>query len=211
MTFIYDILVNLNENFYEFYEWKNNDHIINIRKIPLFKVSTETYNALKYNEITTTKPFLNSIYNQSSTYKNSNPIDYLCLISNGLEAIAIQFNNQGKLIKKSDLLFEEEDEVLEIINNLKITKIPFLQNINNSKINFTSRQELEKKQTIINTINYLYNNNETETLKYLYYDCFLEELNDTYTIRNNIINSLDYWNKHHQQLYKLISLLNINN
>ena len=39
MNFYYDILVNLEEDFYEFYEWEKNDPIIAIKKTPLFKVN----------------------------------------------------------------------------------------------------------------------------------------------------------------------------
>ena len=31
MDYIYDIILNFNEEFYDFYEWKNNDNIINVR------------------------------------------------------------------------------------------------------------------------------------------------------------------------------------
>ena len=40
MIYIYDILLNLNNDFYEFYEWEKNDNIFHIKKIPIFLVDT---------------------------------------------------------------------------------------------------------------------------------------------------------------------------
>ena len=42
MNYYYDIVLNLNEELYEFYEWEENDSIDFIKKIPLFRVSTKT-------------------------------------------------------------------------------------------------------------------------------------------------------------------------
>ena len=35
MNYIYDILINFNENLYDFYDWNLNDQIDHIRKIPV--------------------------------------------------------------------------------------------------------------------------------------------------------------------------------
>ena len=49
MNYYYDIVLNLNEELYEFYEWEENDSIDFIKKIPLFRVSTKTLkDNLKY-------------------------------------------------------------------------------------------------------------------------------------------------------------------
>ena len=40
MNYIYDIYLNFNKTYYDFYEWNNNDKVMHIKKIPLFKVST---------------------------------------------------------------------------------------------------------------------------------------------------------------------------
>ena len=34
MEYIYDIVLNFNDCYYEFYEWKSTDKIINIKRIP---------------------------------------------------------------------------------------------------------------------------------------------------------------------------------
>ena len=41
MTYIYDIVLNFNNDFYEFYEWEKNDNLTLIKKIPLIKVESD--------------------------------------------------------------------------------------------------------------------------------------------------------------------------
>ena len=41
MTYIYDIVLNFNNDFYEFYEWDKNDNLTLIKKIPLIKVESD--------------------------------------------------------------------------------------------------------------------------------------------------------------------------
>ena len=42
MIYIYDILLNFNPIFYNFYDWYKKDKIEHIKKIPLFKVDDQT-------------------------------------------------------------------------------------------------------------------------------------------------------------------------
>ena len=51
MDYIYDIILNFQNNYYEFYEWKKEDKIINIKKILVYKISNEDYLSLKYNDV----------------------------------------------------------------------------------------------------------------------------------------------------------------
>ena len=37
MEYVYDIVLNFMDKYYDYYEWKKKDRIINIKKIPLFK------------------------------------------------------------------------------------------------------------------------------------------------------------------------------
>ena len=38
MDYIYDIVLNFNDDYYEFYEWKQEDKIINISEVKLSEV-----------------------------------------------------------------------------------------------------------------------------------------------------------------------------
>ena len=47
MNYIYDIVLNFNKEYYYFFEWKKNDSIINIKKIPCFLIDNNTLHNLK--------------------------------------------------------------------------------------------------------------------------------------------------------------------
>ena len=51
MNYIYDILLNFNDIYYDFYEWNISDNIEHIRKIPLFKISIKDMITIKNNYI----------------------------------------------------------------------------------------------------------------------------------------------------------------
>ena len=81
MKYIYDIILNFNESLYEFYEWKDDDNIEYIKKIPIVKVAESVFSDLKNNEFVVDDEFLNTIYNKCEVYGNYGigKIEYACL------------------------------------------------------------------------------------------------------------------------------------
>ena len=61
MNFIYDIVLNFNKEYYNFFEWNKKDNIINIKKIPLFMVSNNIFNNMKYDIVKVSSDFINMI------------------------------------------------------------------------------------------------------------------------------------------------------
>lgn len=51
MNYIYDILLNFHNMLYDFYDWNLNDNIINVRKVPLFKISSNQLKEIKENVV----------------------------------------------------------------------------------------------------------------------------------------------------------------
>ena len=49
MEYIYDIVLNFNDCYYEFYEWNSKDKIINVKKIPVYRINDIDYLSFKYN------------------------------------------------------------------------------------------------------------------------------------------------------------------
>ena len=43
MNYIYDIVINLNQQYYDFFEWNQNDVVYHIRKIPIFKIESQDF------------------------------------------------------------------------------------------------------------------------------------------------------------------------
>lgn len=187
MNYIYDIVLNFNSNYYEFYEWNKNDNIINIRKIPTFKVDNQTYYDFKFNDITVKNDFLKLIEDETSIYLG-NTNKYMCIITNSKEAIGIMFNKNGLIIKKSSLIIDEENEVLELAYDIENTRIDYQVNRVCKKMRLVSRSEGEKKKKIINNLNHLFKINNYELIRYIYYDAFLKEEKDVNKIYDELIN-----------------------
>ncbi len=61
MTYIYDILLNFNENLVEYFEWNDNDKIKYVKKIILFKVSSKVIEDIIYNDVLFDSSFTDKI------------------------------------------------------------------------------------------------------------------------------------------------------
>lgn len=195
MNYIYDIVLNFQDYYYNFYEWKNKDKIKNIYKIPLYRVSNKDIITFKNNKVKVDKDFLNKIK------KN------MCLISNTKQTIGLLFNSYGNLIKRSSLLYDEEEEANNIAKSLKETKIIFIENKKN-KYQDKLRIEIEKKETILN---YLNKTSDKIVLKYLYYVYFKKEEKNK-EIKKILKKELEKsWSKNHNNLYQAINILNKKN
>ena len=204
MNYIYDIILNFNEEFYDFYEWKNNDNVINVRKIPVLKVDENTYVSLRNNKIQVSMETIDSLKKNFSLYNEKIEGNIICLITNGMSAFGVMFNNNGYLIKRSSMLFDEEEEVIDESENIKEIKIEFIKN-EKQKSNNISRIVKEKQKFIKDYISSL---DDELTLKYIYYDYFEKEENKN-NIKEILLSEINSeWNSKLSKLYDLTKLLN---
>ena len=204
MNYIYDIILNFNEEFYDFYEWNNNDNVINVRKIPVLKVDENTYVSLRNNKIQVSMETIDSLKKNFSLYNEKIEGNIICLITNGMSAFGVMFNNNGYLIKRSSMLFDEEEEVIDESENIKEVKIDFIKN-EKQKSNNISRIVKEKQKFIKDYISSL---DDELTLKYIYYDYFEKEENKN-NIKEILLSEINSeWNSKLSKLYDLTKLLN---
>lgn len=202
MNYIYDIVLNFQDNYYQFFEWNRTDKIKNISKIAVYHVTDEDLQNLKYNKVIISNPFLNQLKEDNKKYKK-----IMCLISNSKHTIGILIGSDGTILKRSSLLFEEEEEANDFSQTLPITSIDYLENITNPPQN-RLRIEIEKKDTLIE---YLNKTNDLATLQYLYYEYYEEECMEETQIKKALLKELEKdWNKKQNNLYKIIKLLNKN-
>lgn len=173
MEYIYDIVLNLQEEYYDFYEWQKKDKIINIKKIPIYKVSNKDYLNIKNNNVTIDK----------DTLPKSNK---LFLLTSGVEVMGILINNNGKIIKKSSLIFEESDDILEDKDEIKQINIKYLIN-KQLKQNFISRLSKEKIKYINKYLKNIDKQKDEYLLKYIYYEIYNIEENNLDTIYNELL------------------------
>ena len=51
MNYIYDVILNFQKEYYDFYEWNKNDNIYHMRKIPIIKINNKQFFEIKNNTI----------------------------------------------------------------------------------------------------------------------------------------------------------------
>lgn len=204
MNYIYDIVLNFNKDYLDYYEWNKSDTFTYIDKIPIYVVNDTSMNDIYNSSIKIDKSLLDEIYNK--TYTNKNKIKYSLLVTDRNRVIALMFDDNGFVIKKSSLLIDEEDVVIEEAN--LYTLDIFNYGIINSVINksFLTRKEKYIKNSLLEEINYLYNNKIYDELNYLYYEIYNDNVSikDKYKRLLNIIdnNNFDKLN----YLYEIIKL-----
>ena len=201
MTYINDIFINLNYNYFEFYEWNKKDDIEHIKKIPIIKTNNKTLFNIIHNKIMINSKFISNYYQKCEKYHNPNHFNYVA-ITNGINVIIVSFNNNGNVLKKSSLIFEDEENICLIAKNMKTTKIPY-NIIKIEKGSNLTRNQLETKKYILYNITKMSDNK----LKYLYYDCFNQEEDNINTIKLNILKELK--NNNVDIIDKCSSLLNL--
>ena len=202
MTYVYDIILNFHKKYYNFFEWNSKDIIYHMKKIPLIRVSDKDLNILKYNEITIDKELILNFKNKSIMYTTNKNNNILLLISNKKESLGLMFNEEGILLKRSGLLFEESEEIEELSKELEITKIKYIKNKEINKQN-TSRKKEKRKKYIKK---YLNNIKDENIFKYLYYDIYNNEIDNNKEIKNILLQENN--NNLIDKLYNTIKLLN---
>ncbi|MDD2518667.1 MAG: hypothetical protein PHG18_02130, partial [Bacilli bacterium] len=103
MNYIYDVLLNYNNELYECYEWNLNDNIIHIRRIPLIKISSKNLIEMRENQIKISDDLLSQIKGKTEIFskKKDELYDYASIFSDGLDALGIVFDVEGNSILKS--------------------------------------------------------------------------------------------------------------
>ena len=199
MNYIYDIVLNFQNNYYQFFEWHKTDKIKNISKIIVYHVSDKDLFDLTYNQIIIGEPLLTELKQLNKKYKK-----IICLVSNTKQTIGLQISDDGKILKRSSLLFEEETEVNNLAQELPITEIIYQKNIK-IEPHYKLRSEIEKKDTITKYIN---QTNDLLILKYLYYEYFKEECSDNTKIKLSLLKVIEEdWTKKKNNLYQIITIL----
>lgn len=192
MIYIYDILLNLRQidDALEFYEWREDDGIEHIKKVPLFKVSKTLIEDLFTNKLQLDITILPKIRNKAICYFNgeTKQIPYLVLLSDGRKCFAIELDNKGNTLYKSSLLLDEEEEVLEMTEELVEMPIGYKKTkIKNNKEQLT-RFEKDNQKFLLRELERIKDNKEE--INYLYEEYFdnnLTSIDDKFnTLKDNI-------------------------
>ena len=202
MTYIYDIALNFQDNYYQFFEWNKHDKIKNLSKLPIYHITDEDILNFKNNKV---KVDISTI--QKFKEENAKRGKIILLVSNSIITIGLLFDLEGNVLKKSSLIYEEEDEANDIAMHLPLTKITYQEIIPINEEN-KLRIEIEKKETLIH---YIKENQDKILLKYLYYEYFHQENNNLEQIKEYLLNEIEKnWTKKQNDLYHLVALISKN-
>lgn len=208
MTYIYDLILNFHNELLEFYEWDKNDNFYHIKRINLIKIKSSTYNEILDYDVVFDNNFLVEIFNKCEYFqeKKVKNLPYAFLVTDSYRVMALLLNNEGKIIKYSSLLLDEEEDTLEISIRVPLTKLEYNKLERKEKNNLTRRENTILKY-LKKELNNCYKNKDEAKLKYLYYEYSNKKNDDINSIYDYLTNELnkDVTDKHYN-LYNLIKL-----
>lgn len=213
MNYIYDILLNFKEIYYDFYDWNISDEIQHIRKIPLFKISKKDLNNIINNNIKIEDNILSKINNKTEIFNNNKVQNskYATLFSDGDDVVAIIFDKNGCSKKISSLLIDESCEVLEVALDIPLIKINYDIVSENKKNVYITRKEYERFKYINKQINKIDIKSDISKLQYLYYECFGKFETDANTIIENLKKELNNkWHTLNESVYNFFKITSLN-
>lgn len=174
MRDVYDVLLNFKKYPYEFYEWEKEDDISHIKKIKAIKTDDKTLFDIMNYQTKIKDEILKSIENKTEVFKNHKIINikYAFIIYNDDVCLAILLDDDGMVIKKSKLLFDEEDEVIK--KGFDDPKLKINYEVTSFKTsNFKcTRKENKMIDLLLKYVNSIYQNKNNDELKYVYFECF---------------------------------------
>lgn len=202
MNYIYDIVLNFNKDYYNFFEWNKKDNIVNVKKLPLFLIDNDTFKMFKYDNVMVGNSFIGLIKDKTYTYSRTK-IGNATLVSNGKEVIGVLFDDNGNLIKRSSLLLDEEEEVLNEVVRNSTFNIEIIKSSRN-RVPLINRSQREKRNFLIKYIN---KEDNITNLKYLYYDYFEMECDDINCIKKSLIKEIKCnWNNRLDNFYETVRI-----
>ncbi len=211
MIYIYDILLNFNNDFYEFYEWEKGDSIYHVKRIPIFKVDTKLIEEILTKKIKIDDPIVTTMLNKTEIFesKKIKTLKYAALLTDSYRVIGILLDDNFKVSKVSDLLLDEALDAIEISERGVLKEITY--NIIGSKKenNFLTRNEIRIKKCILTEIKNAYKEKDNLKLEYLYFEFFDKISSNIDEIYEKLMNSLsNEISEKHIKLYGLIRLAN---
>lgn len=199
MNYTYDIFLNFNKTYYDFFEWNNNDLFIHFKKIPVIKVNHKTLGDVMTYKINfkTTLNTESEIYSKKGIIKRNNYF----IIADDKNAIGVEIDNNLNIINLSSLVPDEEMDAIDAGKKIKIVKLDYSKENKKIKNKFKTRQTIEKEKYIKNKLQNIYNKKEYDLLEYIYYECNGKELDNT--------KIKDFLNKDIDKLYNILKIINI--
>lgn len=174
MNYFYDVIINLHDINYKFYEWSKDDEFIHLKKVPIYKLKSQDIQKFLLHNIQVKREFLEGIKDKTTSIENEK-ILYIALFTDGNNTIVLEFNEDGKSILRSSLLIAEELDLMEIAYSLEEEKLEY-EVLEKIKDKNEVRQVERIKKFLNKEIDYSFNQQDFDKLKYLYQEISEEQL-----------------------------------
>lgn len=208
VNYYYDIILNFTKDNLAFYEWDQTDRLVYLDKIPIFKVDSGDLLVFVQSNFKVTIDFLKSIAAKTvvNHKRTSREIVYAVIFTDGKSTIAWQFNSQGKSIAHSQLLPEDDLNVLEISSGLKRKLISYIK-LNALKSEPDLREVKKIKQVIKTELHKLYQTQNQAQMSFLFLEWFNEFEPDLEVMYHKMLKALaSDLDLKQEKIYRLIKL-----
>lgn len=185
MNYIYDILLNYNTKYFDFFDWNLDDKLYHIRKIPIYNISTKKMNDIINNNVILSSTFIQQIKNKTEYFGKNNieVLNYCALLSNKNKVLAIKADEMGRITHFSSMLLDEESDTLMRCKNIEKYNIVFKLVDKEKKIINKTRKKVKDEKYMNNR----FSKCSTDKLSFLLYELTKEEEFD----RQKIISKLN--------------------
>lgn len=184
MNYIYDIYANLNDKYYDIYEWLKKDTIMHIKKIPVFKITNNDLINIIKNDIKLNIEFFNLVKNKTEFFNLKKKLN-LCIFTDSKDNILVQISDDGNIIQKSDIHFTDKIASFDTLKKINLFSLDY--HIRKKiPLQLYDRNEQERKNYLLKKINLL----DQNKLAYLYFECFNQKQTNEELIKKRIRNEI---------------------
>ena len=207
MNYIYDIVLNFKESkrILEPFEWESSDEVLNVKKAKVYRVTKKVLEDFYNYNIKVDKNELNKF--SAVLYKqNKKKYKYIAIFTDTYVSLGVLFDNEGTVIGKSKMLFDEELDSINIALKSDTKDVNYKRLDKIIKDEFLTRNDEVKKEFLLKEFRNLYKNRDYDKLKYLYIEYFGSKCDDNKNALDDLVKSLDNINERHNMLYDLLKL-----
>ncbi|MBQ6324049.1 MAG: hypothetical protein IJI22_04355 [Bacilli bacterium] len=204
--YIYDLVLNFSDidSCFDFFEWDKEDKLVYVDKILAFKVNSKMIDDIINYRIIVSNSFLDTILNTTTT--NLGKIKYSCLLGDNNKVFALEFSSSGEVVKRSSLLLDEEEIVIDEITSLDIYDISYSL-LDKNALEFLTRSEKVVRNYLLAEINNLYESKSYDEISYLYFEIFNSKTN-IQVMYNTLIDGItNHFNDDYLRIYEIVMMV----
>lgn len=207
MLYVYDILLHFTDvnTYLNFFEWENRKVLTHIKKIPLLKIPNHQLKEIYQNKIKLRESTWNQLHGKFNQINNKKFLTFL--VTDGMKVFAVAFNQQLVLEMHSEVLLEDEDDIIKIGDSIPFTKLDY-QILNQTYCtHFLTKKEKTIKSYLKIEFTNAYKKGDINKLIYLYKEYFNQTETNLDAMYKALLKSLKQINSGHKKLYELLQLV----